>query len=176
MNKTSNEYAIALFGLANETGVEETVLNGLKLASEVFRETPELYGFLKSPGISKETRLKTVQNAFSDDTHEYVVSFICLLCEHGNIELFAQCVEDYENLYSISRKIVHAKVTSVVDLSEKQKITLHEKLVKKLKCEVEIEYKIDPTLLGGVTVEMDGIILDGSLKNRLQTMKEVMDE
>ena len=62
------------------------------------------------------------------------------------------------------------------NISQKPKQKLKEKLEKICKSRVDIEYSIEPSLLGGLTVEIDGKILDGSLRQRLREVKEVMNQ
>lgn len=176
MTGTSKEYAIALFGLAMESGSEAEIAEGLALVRKVFEDTPGFDAFLSSPGIPKQERLKCIADTFSEDVPEYVVSFLSLLCEHGDMKLLVSCINDYDALYAQSKKVAHAVVTSVIELTDDEKAKLKAKLEHINHNTVELEYRIDPALLGGLTVEMDGLILDGSLKRRLHNIKEVMDE
>lgn len=177
MTGTSKEYAVALFELAEETGAEGEILNGLRFAMEVFDKTPGFTEFLSSPAVSKSLRLETISEAFGDDTPEYVSSFISLLCEKGEMGSFAECAAEYEKLYDSKYNIVYALVTSAVPLSEEEKARLSEKLAKKSKARVEIEYKTDSSLIGGIVIETDGTVFDGSIRHRLKTIKEeVMDK
>lgn len=170
------EYAVALFDLARETNNEETVLDGLLLVYDVWEKTPELLPFLKSPGVSKQIRLDTIRQTFEGSVPEYVVSMLCLLCEQSDIGLFDGCVKEYEKLYHTRMNLAHALVTSAVALTEEEKSALCQRLERISRAKTEVDYQVDPSLLGGLTVEMDGMILDGSLKHRLQTMKDVMDK
>lgn len=176
MTGTSKEYAVALFGLAVETGTAAEIAEGLALVRKVFEDTPEFSAFLSSPGIPKQERLQLIQDTFSEDVPEYVVSFLSLLCEHGDAPIFMECANEFDKLYSQSKNVSYAVVTSVVELTDDEKTKLCAKLEHINHNKVIIEYRIDPSLLGGLTVEMDGLILDGSLKRRLHNMKEVMDE
>jgi len=176
MTGSSNEYALALFALAKEAGCAQQMDEGLSLIADVFKSTPNLYEFLRAPGVPKEVRLKTVQDAFQDAVPEYALSFLLLLCRKDMIELLDSCVQDYRHLYSESISIAHAFITSAVELTQSEKEQMEQKLAKKTGKQIEAEYLIDPALLGGVIVRMDGYTMDGSLRHRLQTMKEVMNQ
>lgn len=176
MTGTSKEYAIALFGLAAETENEEAVLRGLAFVKKVFDETPQFTEFLKSPAISKEVRLNAVRDSFEGNVPDCVVSFVSLLCEHGDIESIYDCIADYENLYNDNMRTCSAVVTSAIELNDDEKASLSKKLAAKLKKQVEIKYAVDPSVIGGIKVETDGYIYDGTVKRRLQTMKGVIDK
>lgn len=176
MKGTSKEYAVALFGLAEEKKCEKEICDGLLFVRDIFGKTEGLYSFLKAPGISKSVRIDAVKSAFENSVPEYVLSFLCLLCENGNVALLDECIDEYEFLYEDKLRRSRAKVTSAVELSEKEKNALSSKLEKKYNRKIEIHYLIDSSILGGVIIEIDGTIIDGSLKSRLNTMKGVISE
>ena len=175
MAEMGKEQAIAIFQLAQEQHTEAEILSGLKAICGVMEQTPEMTAFLSSPGIPKQERLRVIDEAFSD-APEYAVSLLCLLCERGNAAMFPDCVREYEKLYAASRRRSFAVVKSAVELTDGEKEKLRQKLEKISGNTVEAEYHTDPSLLGGVLVEMDGTVFDGSLRHRLQNVKEVMDE
>jgi F-type H+-transporting ATPase subunit delta len=78
-------------------------------------------------------------------------------------------------LYNESKSISWAHVRSAIPLTPEQKTALRLKLEKQSGRNVLLECSTDNTLLGGIVVEMDGKILDGSLRRRLQDVKEVMN-
>lgn len=176
MTGSSKEYAIALFNLAKESSIETELSENLELLKEVFESTPEYAAFLSAPSIPKQERLDTIQNTFGEDLHEYALSFLSLLCEQGNVDILSECVDEYDALYSASNKVSHAAAVSAVELTDDEKKKLLAKLEKLSGNRVDIEYRIDKRLLGGIVVDMDGMRLDGSLRRQLKNIREVMDE
>ena len=80
----------------------------------------------------------------------------------------------FEALYDESQRTINVRVKSAVSLSDDQKARLQEKLEQKYKCRVDTQYIIDTTLLGGVIVEADDTVIDGSLRHRIGQIKEVI--
>ena len=78
-------------------------------------------------------------------------------------------------LLDASSRVIYAKITSAVVLTDAEKAKLIRKLEDTHKGKVQAEYLVLPELLGGVIVEIDGKILDGSLRHRLREMKDVMN-
>lgn len=175
MTSTAKEYAIALFSLAMESGTAAEISQGLKLIVDAFRETPELSLYLRSPAIPKAQRLETIDRAFSDAVPVYACSFVSMLCEHGLIDQLETCVREYERLYRDSLNRHSAVVTSAVALTQAERNRLQKQLENRFGRRTDIDYRVDPALLGGLIIESDGTILDGSLKHRLQTMKEALE-
>ena len=176
MRATSKEYAAALFSLARESHSEKETLEELRFVESVFEDAPGYAQFLASPAIPRSERIACVKRAYEGELSEYVMSFLSLLCEYGCAELLAACVADYEKLYNQSAGLARAEVVSAVPMTEDQKRRLQAKLEKLSGCRLNIRWKTDPALLGGVTVDIEGLRIDGSLRNKLKNIRKVMGE
>ena len=175
MTEIVKEYAEALFALAKEGQNEQAISDALHLVSQSFTENPEYVEFLASPGVPASERTAALEAVFADKMPEYALSFTQLLCEKGHIRSFFACMEEYDLLYRASMEITVAKVVSAVDLNDGEKEAILKKLADMSGKQVSAVFEVDESLLGGVVVHMDGNILDGSLRHRLQEMKEVME-
>lgn len=174
MTEMSKEYGTALFFLACENGQKEAYADALGRISLVLRENPEYVDFLASPSIPLSERLDAVEKAFAGSVPEYVLNFLQLLCEKGRIRSFDGCVKEYRSLLAASAGVSTAKVVSAVQLTAAEEKRLKEKLGAMCGHIVEIECSVDPTLLGGLTIEMDGKVMDGSLRRRFREVKDVL--
>lgn len=174
MAQVINEYAQALFELALESGATEEFSSALDTVLTVMNENPEYLDFLSSPNIPKSERTAAIEQAFSENTPEYVVSFLLLLCERGRIRNLEECISEYKRLCDVAGKISVAEVKSAIELTEAQKDALKAKLEKLCGNGVVLSCHIDESLLGGVVVEIDGKVIDGSIKHKLHELKEVM--
>lgn len=175
MTKTSKEYAEALFALALETDSADEFAAGLQRAVTVFNDNPEYMELLSCYAIPAAERTAALEQVFGDTLPEYVLSMLQLLCENGHIRSVFECQKNFEALYFESRRIVAIKVTSVVALTPDQKTRLEAKLRATCQREISTVYTLDPSLIGGIVVEMDGKVLDSSVKRRLHDVKEVID-
>lgn len=175
MTEISKEYGAALFMLACEKDAKAEYGSALENVKSVFEENPEYLEFLASPAIAKSDRLEAIGVAFNGKIPEDVVSFLQLMCEKGRISEFLEATEEYFNLLDASEHIQTAKITSAVELTADEKDALKKKLEAMSKNMVNMEYFIDESLLGGVVVEIDGRIIDGSLRKSLRDIKEVIN-
>ena len=173
-NKVAKEYAEALFILACEEKKEKEYLDELKLTESLILKDPEYMLLLSSPNVTKEEKLSALESAFSDHLSEHVMSFLLLLCEKGRITDIKMCVDDYERLYNERCRILVARVTTSVELTEGEKEKIRLMLKKKRGVDVELICKIDESILGGVIIETEDTVIDGSLKTKLRNVKEVM--
>ena len=174
MRQTDREYAEALFCLCVEEDICETALADMRIVREVFSENPEYSLLLSSPAISLTERLSAIDEAFEGKICEYCVYFLKLLCEKGRISVLLDSISEFESLCTVYSGRATATITSAVELSEKQKKALLEKLEKANNKIIVPTFRIDPAVMGGLLVEMDGRVYDGTLKSRLRDVKEVM--
>lgn len=174
MTEISKEYGTALFMLACEEQKQRAYAVALETVKTAFSEQPQYVELLSSPSISLKERLEVIDAAFADLVPEHVLSYLKLLCEKGRITCFLESVEEYNALLDASERVSNAKITSAVALTEDEKQKLIKKLEQMNKGSVHAQYFVDADLLGGLIVEMDGKIMDGSLRHRLYDVKEVM--
>lgn len=176
MTEQSKAYAEALFALAAETDEQKDCLDGLDLVLSALADNPDYPDLLASPAIPLAQRQAALEQAFGDSVPEQVLSFIGVLCAHGAVRSLPDCVEEYRRLYQAAVALSVATVTSAVPLTEEQKIRLRKNLEKQSGRTVELVCTVDESLLGGITVQLDGKVLDGSLRRRLHDVKEVMEQ
>ena len=174
MTEMSKSYADALFSLALETNTVFETLMTLKEVRDGLYATEGALDLLASPSIPKDERCAVLEKAFGDVQPEHVMSFVGVLVQHGHIRELNDCVEAYTALHDEHARLSTAYVTSAVELTEGEKAKLIEKLSQKLGRTIHLECAVDPSLLGGLIVNVDGKVIDGSLRNKLQEIKEVM--
>lgn len=174
MKEISKEYAEAIFELACEAGEETAFMTALNTALEAFDQSPEFLALLSSPAIPLTERCEAIKTAFSGKLPEEVVSLISLMCEKGRISGFSECVKEFDRLLDAKNSVIEAKVISSVPLTDEEKAALTQKLEKKCKGKVELSCEVDPSIMGGLIIEMQDTVIDGSLRQRLRDMKDVM--
>ncbi len=174
MNRISKEYAAALFSLAGEKGQEAQYGEALKRVQKAFEAEPEYQELLNTPAVPASERAELAGKAFGGAVPEEVLSLIRLLSGRGYIREFGEITAEYFRLLDHMKRVSSASVCSAVPLSEAEKDLLKKKLEKISGRNVVMTYSSDPSLLGGVVVEMDGKVIDGSLRSRLRQIKEVI--
>ncbi|MBR3968732.1 MAG: ATP synthase F1 subunit delta [Clostridia bacterium] len=174
MTAIGNNYSEALFMLAREENCVDEFYDSLKTVQQVLESTPEYLQFLSTPSIPKSERTKALESAFEGKINTHVLSFLQLLCEHGKAEIFFECVSDFESLRQWASNTVVAVVKTAVELNDAQKQGLIKSLEKRTGKSVTLQCVIDSKLLGGISVELDGELIDGSVKNNLKRVREVI--
>ena len=170
MSDVAKEYGAALYQLAREDGIEDQLLDETRTAAAVFKENPAYLSLLSSPDLSKEERSGAVAKAFAG-AHRYLINFFSMMVERGYSRDLPACLDEYLRLFREDHGIAVAKIASARPLSDGEKTKLTAALERRYGVKVEPEYRVDPSLIGGMKVEISGTLLDGSVRRRLDGVK-----
>ena len=174
MTQAANTYAQALYDLAKDEGLGKTVLEELSVLKTVFAENPEYSKFLSAPDLPKQERCNILDEAFRGKVHPYVLNFLKILTEKGYIRQFPACCEAYRGFYNEDNGILVVKAVSAVALSAQQL----EKLIAKLEAttgkKIDLHCSVDAAMLGGLRLSYDGKQVDGTVKNRLDSIGKLL--
>lgn len=176
MTKTANEYAEALFGLCLEEGSEDATVKKVEAVLTVFTENPGYGEMLASPVIAESEKLNMVEKAFGCLSSESLIKLLKLMCRNGKGREISDMCRGFIALYMERKKETRAVITSASELSKEQKEKLCQKLEKMSGFKIFPEFVTDSSLIGGLTVSINGRLYDGSLKARLEELKEVTEK
>ena len=174
MNDLAKAYGGALYELAREEQLEELLLSQLDTVDAVFRENPEYLRLMDSRALPKAERLALLDTAFTGKVHPYLVNFMKILCERGAFSQFSMCREAYVGGYNEQHGIVLATAVSASALSQEQTQRLVRALEKKTGKTVRLTVKVDPSLGGGLRVQMGGYRFDNTVISRMDTLRRAL--
>ncbi len=176
MTELAREYGEGLFDLAREENLLDAIheeLNGLR---EGFSAEPRYLRLLQSHALSRQERLNILDEAFRGRVHAYVMSFMKLLLERGALYAFPDCARYYHDRWCEDKGIVEAKVVSAAPLTDAQRRSLVRKLGEISGKRVELLERVDPAVLGGLQVDMEGRRYDNTIRHRLALMRRHLTE
>ncbi len=174
MTEFGREYGEGLYALCAEEKIERDVLEEVQALKESFRENGDFLRLLGNMTLGKEQRVAIVDDTLKGSVHEYVLNFIKLLVERGAMHEFAECADAYRACYNREHGVVEAEVTTAHPLGESQRAKLIGKLQSMTGREVVIKEKVDPSVLGGVLLQMDGKRYDNTVVHRLKAIQQAM--
>lgn len=167
-------YALALYQLAEEKDKVKEYLEELEQIVQLVKSQPKLLEVIEHPEVSTSAKEEIFTNIFKGNVSEDIFSFLVLLIKKGRISQLEGNCREFENIYLEKNNTVIAKVKTVVDLNEEEKKALIEKLEKKLDKKVLIKSEIDPSIIGGVYVNVNNEVIDGTIKSKLSEMRKIM--
>ena len=175
ISKTAMTYGGALYDLAREESLEEQILGELHAVSDLFRQNPDYGRLLMEPSIEKQEREKLIDEAWGGSVHPYTQNFMKLLCDNGTISALPDCFQAFRSRYNRDHNIIDVRAVSAVPMTEAQTKRLREKLEAKCKKHVELTVQTDPTLLGGIRLELPDRQLDGSVQSHLSQIQQLLE-
>lgn len=172
MTTTGREYALALFETAYESGNIDEIRNEIRKIKDLLKEMPDYIEYLSNPGISKKERMEALSLAFEGKVDDVLYAFLAVMTEGSDIGSFFDAQKEFEHMYEDYKKFTYAEITSAVELTEEEKKKIVNKLESITGKSVRPKYKIDPALMGGITVTADGIFFDGSVRKNLKNLEK----
>ncbi len=176
MTSAGSLYGKSLYDLAAEEKLAERIMEELTCVQELFREFPEYIDLLQEPSVPKKERLGLLDEAFGDALQPYLLNFLKLLTEKGLLREFHSCCRAYRSRYNEAHGIVDAVVVSAAELDAAQEKRLLERLEAISGKNVVLHRKTDPAVLGGVRVEMEGRLYDGTVRGRISDLRRKLEE
>ena len=171
MTETARMYGGSLYDLAAEEGLETRILGELEQAAQLLKANPDYLRLLSTPSIPKKERCGLLDEALRGQVHLYVLNFLKILCEKGTLRELSGCACAYRLRYNQAHGILEATATSAVPMTAQQTQALHAKLEKLTGKTIDLKTKVDPGVLGGIRLDMEGTELDGTVQNRLAALR-----
>lgn len=164
-------YAKALFELAVEEGKMDEIYQDLLSLRTIYQEIPTLGELLSDVRLDKNEKrqlMDTLIKPFSG----LMERFLEIVFEYNRMDDFLLIAAEYERRYDDKKGLVIGTVTTAVALNNQQKEALENKTASLLNYQdAKLEEKIDPTIIGGVIVEANHQVIDGSVKSRLDYLR-----
>lgn len=176
MSRLARLYGGSLYDLAAQEGMGETMMEQMEQIRVLFWENPDYVRLLSLPAIPLSERKALIESAFGHQAEPYLVNFLKLLCDRRILREYPGCCDEFARRYNRDHGIAPATVTSAVPLREEQMEALRQKLEKISNKTVCLKQILDPSVLGGLRVELEGKRLDGTVKGRLEGVSEKLNE
>jgi ATP synthase F1 delta subunit len=171
MEEIAEVYARALFEAAKENDVLDRVHDELGEIADTLEENDELKSFFFSPSFSAEEKKEAVDKVVSG-ADERTVNFLKLLAERHRLPVLFRIRRDFDELWAEERKLLSVSVTSAVQLDDKLVKDIGKRIEEQTGREVELSSQVDPYVLGGLVVRVGNMVLDASIRNRLEKLRK----
>lgn len=165
-------YSDALFQLSLEEGRINEVFPELTAVSDIVEDNPELTTLLTAPTMTNEERLAVIESVFGGRISDITYNFLCVLVSKGRFGCLGAVCDKFKELYNDYANVADITVTTAVPLTDEQRQKLSERWSGVYNKTVIITEVVDKSLLGGIVVKYGNMLLDGSIRTRLEGMKQ----
>jgi F-type H+-transporting ATPase subunit delta len=162
-------YAKAAFEYARDTKSFADWSEGLKTAAEIVAD-PRVAALTKTPQCSQADQVSVITDVAGAKLNPAMQNFMRILAENHRLLLLPEISAHFEELRADVENTVDVEVVSAIALNGAQADTLAQALSARLKRTVRMQNSVDATLLGGAIVRAGDLVIDGSLKGRLQRL------
>lgn len=172
----ANRYAEALFQLSEEENITKEIYSELHDVVDTVKNNKDLENVLKSPLVSKDEKKELIEKIFSNKINNNLKNFLKILIEKGRITSLKAIELTFKQLLNDKHNIIEGTVLSAIPMEKIKVKELEEKLSKKYNKNVTLENKVDESILGGVLVRLGNTQIDGSVKTRLNNIKDQLSQ
>jgi F-type H+-transporting ATPase subunit delta len=168
----SRRYAQALVNQALLAGGLETISKELGGVAQAIDGSPQLSAFLGNPLITRERKKSVIGEVFAKEAGASTMGFLNLLVDKRRIDLFSSVKSQFDEMVRAHNGIVFATATSAVALTPAQAASLEKALEARTGKDIELTTAVDPSLMGGILVRIGDTVLDGTVKGKLERLRE----
>jgi F-type H+-transporting ATPase subunit delta len=172
LKSASLQYANALADIALAQGAAEPAEKQLQDFGAAYAQSAELRTFLASPAVTVEAKHAVIEKITARQGASKIIrNFLFVIADHRRTQLLPEILATFQQVIRQRQGAAEAEVSSAVELSAAQKKELAATLTKLTGKKVETKYSLNPALLGGAVVRIGDTIYDGSLRSRLNEMR-----
>ena len=173
MKSANLQYANALADIALAQGAALPVAQQLGDFTAAYAGSPELRNFLKSPAVTKEEKRSVAAKISARlGASKILRNFLFVIIDHQRMHQLPEILETFQNVLRERQGIANAEIFSAVALNDAQKTEMKQTLERVTGKKIEAKFSLDLNLLGGTLVRVGDTIYDGSLRNRLNGLRE----
>jgi F-type H+-transporting ATPase subunit delta len=171
MEEVAQVYARALFEVATEEDLLDQIHDELGAFADAMHEDRQLATFFFSPYFSVTEKKEGLARAVvgADSAFD---NFLQALIERHRMPAIFRIRTEFEGLWDEARRLLPVQITSAVKLDSSVVKELGDRIGKQVDRRVEVSTAVDPDIIGGVVLRVGNVVLDASIKNRLEQLRK----
>ena len=167
MSQTDDRYAKAFFEIAKEQDDLEAVQNSMTEIKDLILNLENFRQFLDNPLLSYEERRTVLKALFEGKVPELAFRFLLFITHKNRLGILKDIIESFDRLYMTSTGQLRACVITALPIEKDDQTLIERRLRDKFHLNMLTKWKIDPSLIGGFLIFIQGQIYDYSFKNQL---------
>ena len=174
MDSVASRYAIALLSIAKEEHKVKEYVDEVSNIVEIIKQNPDLIYLLKDYGLSNDEKKETLSLCFENKIQEYILNLFYVIIDNKRGKYLLDVCNEFVRIGLNELNIKKGVVYTTIKLTSKQIKEMEKKVSTILSCNVTLQNQIDSSLIGGFKIQVEDYILDDSMKNRLEKLKETI--
>ena len=174
--KAARRYAKSLLEVSREQNQVEETHDDVELIHNTIKSSRDLFLFLRSPIVQRDKKQKVMLELFGDKVSDLTRMFIEILIRKEREQIIPEITEAFIDLYNELAGIQKVHVRAAEDMDDSGKDHLQKILEKKTGKKIQMEFKVDESLRGGLLVRIDDTVYDGSVKHKMEELENTFLE
>ncbi len=171
MEEIAEVYSRALFEVAREHDALDLIHDQLGEFADAVGDNRDLQLFFFSPYFSSEEKKEGVERVL-DGADEHLKRFLELLAERHRMPVLFRIRRAFDERWTEERRLLPVTVTAAVDLDESLVKDIGRRIEEQTDRTVELTSETDPDILGGLRVRVGNMVLDATVRNRLESLRK----
>jgi F-type H+-transporting ATPase subunit delta len=171
MEEIAEVYSRSLFQVAQENDALDEIHDDLGEFADALDESRDLQVFFFSPYFSSQEKKDGIKKII-DGGNEYFVRFLELLAERHRMPALFRIRREFDSLWREENKLLPVTITSAVELDKKTAKEIGEKIEDATGRKIELSTKVDPEIIGGLSLRVGNLIMDATIRNRLERLRK----
>ena len=175
MANLGRRYATALFALSAEQQLLDVYLQQATLLRDALLED-ECKSFITHPRITGAEKKAFFDKVFKEQIHQDLMGFLHLAVDKNRTDFILPALDMLVEMIRTHHNQTTARVVSAVPFDEAQLATMAALLTRKLGKKVDIHVVVDPDVIGGMSIQVDGLFIDRTMRYQLRCMKDEVNQ
>ena len=171
----ASRYSLALYELAEENKNVQEIENQSSAVIKLLDNSEDFESLIKNPTNKKEDQIN-ILNKISENYNFNILlkNFLCFLVEKRRLFFLRNILRNFLDICSQKRGEVKAKLIAAKQLSDNEVNRIKDELSKDFTNKVKLDYKYDPSLIGGLIIQVGSLMIDTSIKSKLKQLENQM--
>lgn len=172
MSQLAERYATALYEVTQKSQTTEDVLNTLLALKDSLSENPQVLQALKAPLMLDADKLAMMEAALKENLDQALKTFIKVLARNQRLDELPRIALAFENKVSQEKGVLKGTVKSAAELSSEDKDRIHNMIEKNLRAKVDLDFKVDSEMIGGIEAQVGSYIFEDSVKSHMTKLND----
>ena len=169
--RIARTYGEALYSLAVEKNKTDEFFSEVSVILTAFDASPDLFKLLAHPQITKEEKVKVIENVLKGRVSDEITGFLTIIVTKERNKEIPEILEYFIDRVIEDKGIGKAYVTTAIPLDEIRKAQIKEKLIATTSYkEMEMEFDVDESLIAGMTIRIGDRVVDSSVSSKLSDL------
>ena len=173
LTTAARPYARAVFEMANDAGKLSEWSETLSFMGSVV-SNEQVMSLLATPSMAKQAGADAFVELCDSKLNDEAKNLVSMLAENDRLSLLPEMSVIFDTLKDEAEDSVEAKVTTAKKLTQAEEKSISDALKKRLGRKIKLKVSVDKALLGGAIIQAGDLVIDGSIRGRLQKMTSVM--